>query len=114
MKILAIAATLIPIFAVGCGSYPAPTARMATSEAAVRAAHEVNADQDPQGALHMKMAQEEIDQAKQQITDGDNKRAEFTLLRADADGELAVALARESKAKTDAAKSTEDLKKKAQ
>ncbi len=112
MKTFAIAATLIPIFAVGCGSYPAPTARMATSESAVRAAHEVNADKDPQGALHMKLAQEEIDQAKQLMTDGDNKRAEFVLLRADADGELAVALARASLAKTEAAKSTEDLKKK--
>ena len=112
MKKFAIASTLISICAVGCGSYPAPTARMATSEASVRAARELNADKDPQGALHMKLAQEEIDQAKAQMAEGDNKRAEFTLLRADADGELAVALARESKAKSEAAKSTEDLKKK--
>ncbi|MEO6574594.1 MAG: DUF4398 domain-containing protein [Polyangiaceae bacterium] len=111
MKIT-IAAALIPILAVACSSYPAPTARMATSTSAVRAAHEVNADKDPQAALHLKLAQEELDQAKQQMDEGDNKRAEFTLLRADADGELAVALARASQAKTEAAKSTEDLKKK--
>ena len=95
-------------FGAGCGaSYPAPTARMADSESAVRAAQEVGGQNEPQAALHLKLAQEQIDQAKQLLADGDNQRADFVLMRADADAELAVSLAREATARA-AAKTAQD------
>jgi len=75
---------------------------MARSEASVRAAQEVGGQNDPQAALHLKLAQEELDQAKQLMNDGDNKRADYVLLRADADAELAVALARSATARVEA------------
>jgi len=99
-------------FGAGCGaSYPAPTARMADSESAVRAAQEVGGQNEPQAALHLKLAQEQIDQAKQLVNDGDNKRADFVLMRADADAELAVSLAREATARQQAKKAQDDLAK---
>ena len=100
---LALPALVTLAFAAGCGaSYPPPTARMADSESAVRAAQEVGGQNEPQAALHLKLAQEQIDQAKQLMTDGDNERADFVLMRADADAELAVALARQSTAQQQA------------
>jgi hypothetical protein len=80
---------------------------MADSESAVRAAQEVGGQNEPQAALHLKLAQEQIDQAKQLVADGDNQRADFVLMRADADAELAVSLAREATARA-AAKQAQD------
>ena len=94
----------------GCASYPAPTERMTTSQSAVRAAQEVGAQNNPQAALHLKLAQEQVEQARALMNDGENKRAEFVLLRAESDAELAVALARESSARADAQKALDDLK----
>ena len=95
---------------VGCGSYPAPTERMVASQSSLRAAQEVGAQNNPQAALHLKLAQEQIEEARQLMADGENKRAEFVLLRAGADAELAVALAREASARAEAQKALDDLK----
>ncbi|MEO8800250.1 MAG: DUF4398 domain-containing protein [Polyangiaceae bacterium] len=100
------------VLCVGCGSsYPSPTARMADSESAVRAAQEVGGQSQPQAALHLKLAQEQIDQAKQLMNDGDNQRADFVLMRADADAELAVSLARQETARQQAKQAQDELVK---
>lgn len=87
---------------VACGSTPPPHEREASSQAAIRTAHEMNAQQVPQAALHLKLAQEQFDKGKALMNDGDNKRATYVLMRAQADAELALALARENKTKTEA------------
>jgi hypothetical protein len=94
----------------GCASYPAPTERMTASQSAVRGAQEVGAQNNPQAALHLKLAQEQVDQARQLMNDGDNKRAEFVLLRGESDAELAIALAREASARNEAQKALDELK----
>jgi membrane protein involved in colicin uptake len=86
----------------GCASYPAPQERMASSEGALRAAQEVGAQSNADAALHVRLAQEEINSAKSAMSDGDNKRAEYMLVRAKADAELAMAEAREAEARTQA------------
>jgi hypothetical protein len=93
-----------------CGSYPPPTERMASSEAAIRGAQEVGSGSVPAAALSVKLAQEEVQKAKQLMQDGDNRRAELVLMRAQADAELALAQAREMQAKTDAAAALEQVK----
>ncbi len=96
---------------VGCGgSYPAPTERTATTTAAVRAATEVGGEKEPQAALHLKLAQEQLEQAKKLMADGENKRAEYVLMRADSDAELAVALARQDTAKKQAKVAQEEVR----
>jgi hypothetical protein len=85
-----------------CGSTPPPHEREASSQAAIRTATELHAEQVPQAALHLKLAQEQFDKGKALMNDGDNKRATYALLRAQADAELALALARENKTKTEA------------
>jgi hypothetical protein len=83
--------------ALGCGSAPAPTERLATAKAGVRSAHELGASSVPQAALHVKLAEEQIQLAHKLLADGENERAEALLQRAAADADVAVALAREKR-----------------
>ena len=93
--------------AAGCASFPPPTQRMADAESATRSAKEVGADGQPAARLEVKLAEEQIAQAKLLVTSGDNKRADFVLMRARADAELGLALAREQGANVDTQKTIE-------
>ena len=95
---------------VGCGgSLPPPSDRLATAEAASRSARELGADKEPKAALHLKLAQEQIEQAKKLMTEGDNRRADLILQRASSDAELSVMLAKENNANGEAAKAKEKV-----
>jgi pyridoxal biosynthesis lyase PdxS len=85
--------------AAGCGGHPAPTEQVASSLAAVRGAEEAGALNVPEAALHVKLAQEQLEQAKHLMEQDDNERAEDRALRAGNDAELALAIAREDAAK---------------
>jgi hypothetical protein len=91
------------------GSYPQPTERLASTEAAIRSAKELGAQNDPQAALHVKLADEQVNTAKQLIRDDENKRADLVLQRASSDAELAVMLTKERAAKSAAEKAHENL-----
>jgi uncharacterized protein YqfA (UPF0365 family) len=83
---------------------------MANAEAGIRAAREVGAQTDPQGALHLSLAQEEFDKAKALVSDGDNKHADLVLSKAEADAELAMAEAREAQARAQAQQAKDQIK----
>jgi hypothetical protein len=85
-----------------CASAPPPHEREASSEASIRGAREVGAEKFPPAALHLKLAQEALERAKVLMRNGDNEEAGYTLLRAQADAELALALAREARTRADA------------
>src|SRR5262249_18072178 len=104
-KLLAVAFVAL----LGCASTPAPTERMATAEASIRGAQEVGATGEPQAALHLRLAQEQLAKAKGLIASGDNEAADRMLLRARADGELALALARANAAQVAAQQSLEQI-----
>ena len=76
----------------GCGGTAAPNSKVASSEAAIRAAQETGSAKIPQAALHSKLAEEQHQSAKALTRDNENKRAEYVLMRAQADAELAIAL----------------------
>ena len=82
-----------------CASYPEPTTHLAASMAAVRGAETAGAEQSPQAALHLKLAQEQLAQAESLINKDDNERADGMAIRAYNDAELALALAREAQSK---------------
>lgn len=86
----------------GCASAPPPVEKMQASQAAIRAAEELGATRVPQAALHLQLAKEQSEAAKQALEQSDKPRAEGLLMRAEADAELALALARESNARADA------------
>lgn len=101
MKTL-LSAILIGATAVACGAtFPTPTQRMADAESAERSAREMGAAEQPGAKLHLQLAQEQIAGAKSSVEEGDNERADMLLVRAKADAELAIALARELTAKVE-------------
>ena len=97
--------------AAGCASYPAPTDRVASAEAAMRGASEIGAAQVPRAALYLKLAQEQVDKAKGFIQDGYDERAELALRRAQADADLALVIARESQTLDKLAAAKDSLEK---
>lgn len=100
-------ASLCVCSAWGCGaSVPVPTQRMADAESAVRSARELGAASKSSAQLNLKLADEQIAQAKVSVKDGENERADLQLIRAKADAELSLALAREEDAKAGAQNAT--------
>jgi hypothetical protein len=86
-----------------CGSRALPpTDRLVSSEAAARSARELGAEREPQAALHLKLADEQIARARSLMKEGDNKRADLVLQRASADAELSVMIAKEATLRADA------------
>jgi hypothetical protein len=83
----------------GC-SATAPSTRVESSAASIRAAQEAGAAKEPSAALHLQLAEEQAEHAKGLIAEGgdvERADAELLLMRAQADAELALAIAREGK-----------------
>lgn len=81
-----------------CAGNP-PTEHLAASMAAVRGAETAGASSVPQAALHLKLAQEQIAQARTMIAKEDYARADAMTIRAYNDAELALSLTREAQLK---------------
>jgi hypothetical protein len=111
---LMITKPLLPIAVVfglwACATAPVTSDRLPETEAPIRAAAELGAARVPQAALQLKLAQDELEQAKLLLKDGNKPRAEMMLLRAQADAELAVALAKEAPLQADAKNAAEQVK----
>jgi ATP adenylyltransferase/5',5'''-P-1,P-4-tetraphosphate phosphorylase II len=98
-KALVGSAGLLALFAVGCASkQPMPTQQLAAVEGATRSANELGAERNPQAQLHLKLANDQLEQAKAALDDDESERAARLLERAKVDAELAVVLTRESNA----------------
>lgn len=106
-SILSIAGALALTAACG-GSFPPPTQRLADAQAVERSAREVGANEAPAAQLSLKHTQDQIAQAEQAMAAGDNERADALLIRAKADGELALAQAREKMAHAGRKEAIED------
>jgi hypothetical protein len=89
---------ILPLAGACSPSWPEPKQPMIDAEAASRSAHELGADTQPEAKLKVTLADEQIAEARRQMAKGDNRRANYLLIRAKADAELAVALAREQQA----------------
>jgi hypothetical protein len=101
----------VAVVIAGCASVPPPTDRLAKSEGSIRGAAEVGAQSIPAASLYLKLAQEEFQTAKALMANGDNERAGYVFLRANADAELALNIARENQAKTGANHAAEKMQK---
>lgn len=108
-KQLLTACWLTGILVVGCGSAAVPQERLTSAQAAVKGAEVAGAPEDPKAALHLKLANEQIARAKALISDDQNEDAARVLDRAQADADLALMLAKESRAKREAAGAREQI-----
>lgn len=88
-----------------------PHDALSAAQADVKGAEVGGAGENPKAALHVKLAKDQIELAQKQISDGDNEEASRTLIRAQADAELALALAKEAKAQGEAAEASEQVGK---
>ncbi|CAN5912134.1 hypothetical protein BH11MYX3_BH11MYX3_26140 [soil metagenome] len=96
----------------GCASTPPPTQNMESSAASISGAEQAGAQDVPRAALYLQLANENSAKAKALIASGgeDNMRkASHLLMRASADGELAIALAEDDKARVDAEKAVTEI-----
>jgi hypothetical protein len=72
------------------------------ANSAIRGAHEVGAEGQPQAAYHLQLARDQVGLAQRLTADGQNVEAKRMLLRAQMDAELAIALAGEGNDRADA------------
>lgn len=87
--------------AAACATFPPPTQRLADAEAARRGAQVAGATSVPDARLHAQLAEEQIAKAKTLMKDDENREADRMLMRAQADAEVAIALAQERNAKAE-------------
>lgn len=78
----------------GCASSGVPTNRVASTEAAIRAAQVTGVANAPDAALYLHYAELERGEAQRFMSNGDNDRAIGQFRRAEADANLAIALSR--------------------
>jgi hypothetical protein len=78
----------------GCGGAQLSQSRVSEVQAAMRAAEEVGANDQPKASLHLQLARDEMVEAKRLADAGDEDNASLLLNRAQADAELAIQLAR--------------------
>ncbi|MGH7435738.1 MAG: hypothetical protein ACRENE_08690 [Polyangiaceae bacterium] len=72
-------------------SYPSPNQRMVDAKSSAKSAEE-NAQVSPRARLHVALAKEAIERADALMANGENRRADYELVRAKSDADLAVAL----------------------
>ncbi|WP_437603710.1 DUF4398 domain-containing protein [Sorangium sp. So ce590] len=95
----AVILTLLGASAAGCAARTPPfSERVVASEAMIRAAEEVGAEEVPPADIHLCLAREQVERARRLSAEGVRDRARRMLLRAQADAELALALTREARA----------------
>jgi len=94
---------------VGCAGAQIAPEKFEESQASIRGAEEVGANDVPAAKLHLQLAKDQTEKAKKMSAAGD-PAAELMLARARSDAELAVVLSREDSIRQEAVKATEDLK----
>ena len=102
---------LLAASAGACGGAAVPQETLTAAQASVKGAEVSGATQDPKAQLHLKLANEQIEKAKKLIEDGNNEEAARLIDRAQADADLALALAQQGKALRDAKDADEQLGK---
>jgi type III secretion system FlhB-like substrate exporter len=95
--------------ACGCAAATVPSARVASSAAAIRTAQENGADETPASRVRLQYAIEQYAHAHMLIADGDGEKAERMLARAEADAELALAIANQVRSANAAATALDEV-----
>jgi hypothetical protein len=96
--------------AMACGSANSTlTPQTADTASAIAAAEAVGAQQHPKASLHLKLARDQLQEAKELLREDEKERAQLTLQRAKADAELALLLVRESEAKASAQRAQQQV-----
>ena len=93
----------------GCGGAAMPTQAQTDAVAAARTARALGADTTPQAALHLALADDQIQEAEHLMREDRNEAAERVLQRAKVDAELAIALQREEEVRMHAVSTQQQM-----
>jgi hypothetical protein len=93
-----------------CGGAELNQTRATNVQASLIAAEKVGANDQPQAALHLQLAKEQIESAKRLAADGDQLNSDLMLERAKADAELAMQLARTDREQQNARQAWEKIR----
>ena len=101
---MAIVGTGLWLGLTGCVGLPGrvPTGQLVDSEVSIRQAEEAGAAQVPDAAQHLEWAREQTQGARTLLQQNRRDDAALFLLRAEADAQLALALAQEAPARAEA------------
>ena len=100
-------AILIALTIGACGG-AAPVVEMSRAERAISAAEEVGAEEQPASTIYLVLARQAYAKAQERLDVGDREGARRLLLRAEADAELALTVARESSVRDAAERTLEE------
>lgn len=101
---------VLAIFLGGCATAGPSGESMEATASSIRAAEELGAPRVPEASLHLQLAKEQSQHAKQLVEKGDGAEAKRLMKRADADAELSLALARSEAASDRAQKAVGKVK----
>lgn len=102
---------LLLILCAACGGAPPPQDQLTAVQAAIRAAEVAGAPGVPKAALHLKKASEQLATGKGLVQKEENEKASVVLHKAEADADLALALAQEETARKEMAAAEEKVQK---
>ncbi|MFO0616134.1 MAG: DUF4398 domain-containing protein [Polyangiaceae bacterium] len=108
---LAILAFASAALSIGCAEGISPIDQLAAAQGAIQKAEQAGAEKEPQGQLHLKLAHEQLDKAKNFMAADDNEEAKRLLERAEADGKVARAYALRQQATEEAEEAEKKLNK---
>lgn len=101
--------TCLLLAGAGCVSSQVSAQRVATAKSAIQVAEQRGATNDPEAALHLKLAQEEFAQGNSYVNKGNGTRAHYLFDRAQADAQLALALVQAKEALTESNRAASEL-----
>jgi hypothetical protein len=111
MKPMAVAAVVLMAAAMGCGeSVPPPNDAWAAAQADLGRAQASGAPYEPQAKLHLRLAQEDLQKARELIGHDDRRATSLTEL-ARVEAQLAITLANEAAARYGANRASTELQR---
>lgn len=102
---------LAVLMVAGCAAPKPPTTQLIAAKAAIRGAVEAGARDAPKGRLHLKMARDHVGRAEDLISAEEMSEARHLLIRAEADGNLAISLAKQVVAERELAEIKDKLER---
>jgi flavin reductase (DIM6/NTAB) family NADH-FMN oxidoreductase RutF len=92
------------------GSFPPPNDELSAAQTDIGRAESGGAPSVPEAKLHLQLATEDLQKAKDQV-DKDNQRASSLVALARVEAQLALSLAKEAAAQAQAAQAAQDVQK---
>jgi hypothetical protein len=91
-----------PALVIGCGGAEVKQQEVVDARAAVLAVEKAEADENPEAAMHLRLAQEQLQAAEKMQKEDEPEQARLLLDRAKMDAELALQIARTEQLKAQA------------